>query len=278
MSSINSTASSTTSVRDFSALQQNAFSKADTDGDGYLSTDELQSLLDSKPRFAQALASLVQNGNGSTPTASDVMKSLDTDGDGKVSAAELSSGLAQVRQAAGGHHHHHAQASGASSATSDTPFAQMLQGLFDSGDSDGDGSLTQSDLETMMQQIPGLARDLGTLTSSNATSDTGASDIFKQLDTDGDGKISQSEFTNAVTQAHDQIIANWASASSDGSAPTGTADATDANQTTMGSASVQTLLLELWQRLQQQTAGYGPDGAATTTDGNGSSGTLNTVA
>ncbi len=277
MSSINSTSSSTSYVPDFSALQNKLFSTADTDGDGALSQDELQSLLDAKPRLANALSSLATSSSGSTPTASDVMKALDTDGDGKVSATELSSALAKARSAAGGaeHPHHHKAADG-SSGTSQ--FTQMLDGLFNSGDSDGDGSLTQSDLETMMQQVPGLARDLGTLTSSDATSATGSSDIFKQLDTDGDGKISQSEFTNAVTQAHDQIIAQWAAGSDSSSSDTtsGT-DATDASTTTVASASVQTLLLELWQRMQQTQAGYGPDGTATSA-ATSTTGTLDAVA
>jgi len=283
MSSINSTATGTTYAPDFTALQKNVFNKADTDGDGYLTTDELQSLLDSKPRLAQALSGLAtsSSSDGSAPSASDVMKALDSDGDGKVSAAELASGMAKARKTGGGMPPPPPpDDSGSTDGTASNQFTQMLQGLFSSGDTDGDGSLTQSDLETMMQQVPGLARDLGTLTSSDATSDTGASDIFKKLDTDGDGKISATEFTSAVTQAHDKIVANWAAASgSDSSATTDATDTTDASTTTVAAASVQTLLLELWQRLQQRTAGYGPDGTATSaTSTSENSATLNTVA
>ena len=282
MSSINSTATGTTYAPDFAALQKNLFNKADTDGDGYLTTDELQSLLDRKPRLAQALSGLAtSSSDGSTPSASDVMKALDSDGDGKVSAAELASGMAKARKAGGGMPPPPPpDDSSSTDGTANSQFTQMLQGLFSSGDTDGDGSLTSSDLETMMQQVPGLARDLGTLTSSDATSATGASDIFKQLDTDGDGKISATEFTSAVTQAHDKIVANWAAASgSDSSATTDATETTDASQTTVAAASVQTLLLELWQRMQQRTAGYGPDGTATSaTSTSENSATLNAVA
>jgi hypothetical protein len=61
------------------------FSRNDSDGDGTLNADELQTLLD------EVAAKM----GGDGPTAADLLKKLDGDGDGSVSGAEFEAGRPQ---------------------------------------------------------------------------------------------------------------------------------------------------------------------------------------
>lgn len=109
MSTISSVSAGSQMQRpDFAQMQQNLFNKADTDGDGAISQDELQSLMDKNPRLAKALTSYAAPSDGSTATAADVLKKLDTDGDGKVSATELKTAMSAIHETRkGGHAHGH---------------------------------------------------------------------------------------------------------------------------------------------------------------------------
>ena len=82
---------------DFAQMQQALFNKADSNGDGTLSQDELQTMMEKNPRLAKALSSLAPTSDGSAPTISAIMKKLDTNGDGTISFAELTAGLKQAR-------------------------------------------------------------------------------------------------------------------------------------------------------------------------------------
>lgn len=151
---------------DFSKL----FSEIDTDGSGSLNSDELQSLIDKAP----------QSGSGSSVSSADMLKKLDTDGDGSVSKDELSSGLKamhdqlssqfqQMRMQAGGmppppppedgsdsddnSSVSASDATGSTSSASSTSSNSKLDELFKKMDTDGDGSISQSEFDTFAQQM-----------------------------------------------------------------------------------------------------------------------------
>jgi hypothetical protein len=61
---------------------------------------------------------------------------------------------------------------------------QLMQALFNQVDSDSDGSISQTEFASLMNQADG----------AGASSITNTSDLFKSIDTDGDGQISLGEF------------------------------------------------------------------------------------
>lgn len=265
MSSITSLSSNSSAQTDRAQFLHNLFQKADADGDGSIGEDELQGMLDKSPRLAKALGGLVKSSDGSsssaTPSAADILKAIDTDGDGKVGEAELTTAMKDARKA------RHAGGAGGPPPPKQGGFSEVLKKVFSDGDSDGDGSLTSDDLGTMMQKIPGLARDLKSLVSTDDGSTASTDDIFKALDSDGDGKVGESEFTSALKQAHDQIMAQTGAggpAAADGSKSGSTPD-------------VKTLLMEMMKQLRQQPTGYAEDGS-TTTGGSSASSTFNVLA
>lgn len=248
MSSVSGLSASSTQLADPTRFEQKLFAQADTDGDGAISQNELQAMLEKHPRLARHLSALTDSSStDASSTAAAVFSKLDTDGDGKVSAAEFQTGLKDAR------------AAGRTQASGDLPppppasggdFADMLQQIFSDGDSDGDGSLTADDLDAMMRQTPGLARDLSTLVGSSDGSTPDAAAILGQLDRDGDGKISQDEFIAGVATAHENVMAQSSANSS--ASTTGT---------TTSAEAMQSFLLELLQRLQQQNTAYTSDGS-----------------
>ena len=128
-----------------------------------------------------------------------------------------------VRPHHGGHH------GGASKIASD---------IIGDADSDGDGSISKSELTTM------LTKQIGSSASASDVSSK-VDAIFKQVDTDGNGAISKSELTNALKKAHDEQQAQAAS----GSTASGVTDSL---------ASVMSSLMG-----PPPDAGYNASGAAT---------------
>jgi Ca2+-binding EF-hand superfamily protein len=62
---------------------------------------------------------------------------------------------------------------------------ELMQALFNQVDTDSDGSISQTEFSSLMNQ---------STASGQATSATNTSDLFKSIDTDGDGQISLGEF------------------------------------------------------------------------------------
>jgi len=150
----NNSATSSTLKPDFAQLQQALFQKADSDGDGQLSQDELQAMITKNPRLAKALASLAPTADGSTPTLADIMKKLDADGDGKISPAELTAGLKQARTNLRGH--------------------RLAPGQGNDGDQDDAGGSTASadkdkELKTLLEQFLAKLQEANGLPGSSAT-------------------------------------------------------------------------------------------------------------
>lgn len=110
------------------------FTKADTNGDGTLSQDELSALLQNGP-----------GGQDAADKASDLFAKLDSDGDGTVSEAEFAAGRPR--------RHHHQSAASQTDETSGGTAASGLQSgatsvvdsLFSKLDTDGDGQVSQDE-------------------------------------------------------------------------------------------------------------------------------------
>ncbi|MGN8002485.1 XopAW family type III secretion system calcium-binding effector [Acidovorax sp. 22279] len=151
-------------------------SKIDTDGSGGVSDTELQGLLDNVAK---------KTGVSSQTSAADLVKQYDANGDGSLNADELGKTLQSVlppppstmafAQSRGGE--------GSSSATSAT--GQAGDDLFGKVDSDGDGAVSKTELQALLEAMSG-----GTASQTGVSSD----DVFSQLDTDGDGSLTQAEF------------------------------------------------------------------------------------
>ena len=151
-------------------------SKIDTDGSGGVSDTELQGLLDDVAKTT---------GVSSQTSAADLVKQYDANGDGSLNADELGKTLQSVlppppstmafAQSRGGE--------GSSSATSAT--GQAADDLFGKVDSDGDGAVSKTELQALLEAMSG-----GTASQTGVSSD----DVFSQLDTDGDGSLTQAEF------------------------------------------------------------------------------------
>jgi Ca2+-binding EF-hand superfamily protein len=142
-SSIGNISSGNVQRPDFSQIQQNLFTKADADGDGTLGEDDLQNLLQSSPRLAKGLSSLVSASDGSTPTVQDIFKKMDTDGDGTISASEFKSAMSQVHANMRAHHHHGGGAAALTSAPS--PDATSA--------ADGTNVNTAADFQVLLEQM-----------------------------------------------------------------------------------------------------------------------------
>jgi len=149
-------------------------SKIDTDGSGGVSDTELQGLLDDVAK---------KTGVSSQTSAADLVKQYDANGDGSLNADELGKTMqsvlppppstmafAQSRSGDGGN----ATATG-----------QAGDDLFGKVDSDGDGTVSKTELQALLEAMSG-----GTASKAGVSSD----EVFSQLDADGDGSLSEAEF------------------------------------------------------------------------------------
>jgi Ca2+-binding EF-hand superfamily protein len=169
-------------------LAQSLFSQIDSSGDGSISKSELE----------QA----VTKAGGSKDAADALYAKLDPNGTGSVSEQQL----AQALFGALPHHHHHHGATDAANATdpSGTGSAtdaltslfnadgggagnsplQIAQNIFTQIDSNGDGAITQSELE---QAVTAAGGDKA-----------GADALYAKLDPNGTGSVSAQQFTDAL--------------------------------------------------------------------------------
>ena len=135
------------------ALQEKLFSKLDVNNDGGIDQNELGQFLD-----------YVSSSTGSTSQTdtSQLFKTLDSDGDGTISKQELTDGskklFEELRTQLIG-----SQSGSASSSTTDSTSATAAtdesqdakkQELFAKIDTNGDGSIDQSELGTFLSQKP----------------------------------------------------------------------------------------------------------------------------
>lgn len=152
-------------------LSERLQNKFDQDQSGGIDATELEGLLSD---VAQ------KTGISSTASATDLLASNDANGDGSLSGDELDSTLKNVLPPPPSTMEF-AQSRGMSGDTAN----QEGDDLFGKVDSDGDGAVSQEELQGLLEKMSG-----GTASQTGVSSD----EVFSQLDADGDGSLTQAEF------------------------------------------------------------------------------------
>ncbi len=151
-------------------------SKIDADGSGGVDSTELQGLLDKVAK---------KTGTTSDTSAADLLTQYDANGDGNLNADELGKTMESIMPARSTMDF--AQSRNSTERTDSTSAAPGQAGddLFGKVDSDGDGAVSQTELQALLEAMSG-----GTASQTGVSSD----DAFAALDTDGDGSLTQAEF------------------------------------------------------------------------------------
>lgn len=151
-------------------------SKIDTDGSGGVDSTELQGLLDKVAK---------KTGTTSDTSAADLLTQYDANGDGNLNADELGKTMESIMPARSTMDF--AQSRNSTERTDSTSAAPGQAGddLFGKVDSDGDGAVSKTELQALLEAMSG-----GTASQTGVSSD----DAFAALDTDGDGSLTQAEF------------------------------------------------------------------------------------
>ncbi|MBB6562799.1 Ca2+-binding EF-hand superfamily protein [Acidovorax soli] len=177
MTSITSSVSSAWSSASMQRAQrpgpspERLLAKMDADGSGGVNEAELQGLLDD---VAQ------KTGVDGQASAADLVKQYDSDGDGSLNADELGKTMQSILPPPPSTMAFaQSRSEGAGSA------GQAGDDLFGKVDTDGDGGVSQTELQALLEKMSG-----GTASKTGVDSD----ELFSQLDADGDGSLSQAEF------------------------------------------------------------------------------------
>ena len=144
-------------------------SKIDADGNGGVSDTELQGLLDDVAK---------KSGVSSQTSAADLVKRYDSNGDGNLNADELGKTMQSVLPPP-------PSTMAFAQSRGDSATGQAGDDLFGKVDSDGDGAVSKTELQALLEAMSG-----GTASQTGVSSD----DVFSQLDADGDGSLTQAEF------------------------------------------------------------------------------------
>ena len=144
-------------------------SKIDADGNGGVSDTELQGLLDDVAK---------KSGVSSQTSAADLVKRYDSNGDGNLNADELGKTMQSVLPPP-------PSTMAFAQSRGDSATGQAGDDLFGKVDSDGDGAVSKTELQALLEAMSG-----GTASQAGVSSD----DVFSQLDADGDGGLTQAEF------------------------------------------------------------------------------------
>ena len=152
---------------------QQLLSKIDADGNGGVDSTELQGLLDKVAK---------KTGVSSDSSAADLLTKFDANSDGNLNADELGQTMHSILPAPSTMDF--AQSRSSTDRTSSTT-AKAGGDLFGKVDSDGDGAVSKTELQALLEAMSG-----GTASQTGVSSD----DAFAALDTDGDGSLTQAEF------------------------------------------------------------------------------------
>jgi Ca2+-binding EF-hand superfamily protein len=166
---------------DLGSLRQNRFKKADQDGDGKITKDELS-------------AAIPKNGKG--PGVDDIFNKVDTNQDGSIDEAEDKAAFEQMRKNGppGGPH-------GPGGAGGQPDASKLAEALFKKADGDSDGKISQDELTKVF---------------ADSGEDTDVSGLFKAADSDEDGSISQAELEELLKKALEQAQSNRSQAGASG--------------------------------------------------------------
>jgi Ca2+-binding EF-hand superfamily protein len=226
--SYTSTSSISTQNARSQQLQKDLFAKLDSNGDGAVDQDELNSALSQKSddgllvNLSKQFGDLDSDGSGNlsaeemtamapppplphdqapdTELADALISALDTDGDGAISSDELSTGLTSAGSTADSNQIFSAldknkdgtvsQDELTASLTPPPPPPPQMNSdeLFSQLDADGDGSVTATELSSALQ-----ASD----STSTTSTDTSAA-LLKVLDSDSSGGVSSDELKAAL--------------------------------------------------------------------------------
>ena len=170
-------------------LAERLLSQFDTDSSGSVDSTELQNLLSDVSQKTGI--------STSSTSASDLLSASDSNGDGSLSASELGNALKSVLPPPPSTMDFVQSRSGNSSnsTSSTTATGQAGDDLFSQLDTNGDSSVSQDELQSLLDQ---MAADQG-----NSSSALNASDVISQLDTNGDGSLSASELDAARPQGQE---------------------------------------------------------------------------
>jgi len=157
-------------------------SKIDADGSGGVDSTELQGLLDKVAK---------KTGTTSDTSAADLLTQYDANGDGNLNADELGKTMESIMPARStmdfAQSRNSTEGTEGTESTDSTSAATGKAGddLFGKVDSDGDGAVSQTELQALLEAMSG-----GTASQTGVSSD----DAFAALDTDSDGSLTQAEF------------------------------------------------------------------------------------
>lgn len=199
MSTISGVSSASSAWSNMSATRSNRppggmspdkmFAKVDTDGSGGVDKTELQGLLD---KVAQ------KTGVANSSSSDQLFSKMDSNGDGSLSKDELGKGMKDIMPPPSTVDFAQSRSDSTDSSTSgkDDLFAKV--------DTNGDGSVSQAEMKSLMDIMDKMASGSGSDstssasatsdTSSSGTSSTSSSDMFSKLDTNGDRSLSKAEF------------------------------------------------------------------------------------
>jgi Ca2+-binding EF-hand superfamily protein len=170
-------------------LAERLLSQFDTDSSGSVDSTELQNLLSDVSQKTGI--------NTSSTSASDLLSASDSNGDGSLSASELGNALKSVLPPPPSTMDfvQSRSSNSANTTSSTTATGQAGDDLFSQLDTNGDSSVSQDELQSLLDQ---MAADQG-----NSSSALSASDVISQLDTNGDGSLSASELDAARPQGQE---------------------------------------------------------------------------
>lgn len=110
--------------------------------------------------------------------------------------------------------------SGNSSSSMAEMLKQMRQKMFAAADADGDGKVTQEELEAAKKKADAERSSSASAAVGAATGGgPSAADLFKQFDTDGDGSLSESEFDSGFQKLDEQMHSQMIGMQGDGQRP-----------------------------------------------------------